>query len=52
MALSKFAQKLVNYLGIYKITTAQYKAHLAAHPKAKPHGLFAEALEEAYAYGY
>ena len=50
--LSKAAQKLLSYLGIYKLTSAQYKSKLAKHPGAHAHGAFSAALAELYAGGY
>lgn len=52
MALSKNATKLLAWFGIYKISAADYQAHLATHPKAQRHGAFVDALAELYAYGY
>lgn len=50
--LSLYAQKLLAWFGIYKISSADYKAHLAKHPKAQQRGLFVDALDELYTNGY
>ncbi len=51
MALSKNAEKLLAWFGLYKISATAYDAHLTAHPKAQRHGAFVSALAELVA-GY
>lgn len=50
--MSTYTEKLLAWFGIYKITAADYKAHLARHPKVQQRGLFVEALDELYSGGY
>jgi hypothetical protein len=48
--MTLYAQKLLAWFGIYKITATQYDAGLP--PKAQRRGLFVDALEELVTYGY
>lgn len=50
--LSLYAQKLLAWFGIYKISSADYKAHLAQHPNVQQRGIFVDALDELYTNGY
>jgi len=52
MALSKGAQKLLAWFGLYKLTGTQYSSNLAKHPNAHKHGAFAANLDELVAGGY
>ena len=46
MALSKYAEKLYAWFGLYKITPAEYNTHLLQHPKTSRRGAFNEAFSE------
>lgn len=46
MALSRNAEKLLAWFGLYKISATDYEAQLATHPKAQRHGAFVAALAE------
>jgi hypothetical protein len=53
MALSKNAQKLLAWFGLYKTTATDYKIGLdTKYPKAQRRGAFVAALDELYAGGY
>lgn len=53
MTLSKNAQKLLAWFGLYKTTAVAYSNQLALRaPKAQRRGAFADALAELYAGGY
>jgi hypothetical protein len=46
MALSIYAEKLLAWFNMYKVTPAQYETHLNEHPKAQRRGIFETAFEE------
>lgn len=46
MALSLYAEKLYAWLGLYKITPAEYNTLLSKSPKAQRRGAFVEAFDE------
>lgn len=48
--LSLFAEKLLAWFRIYKITPTIYEQRLATHPKAQRRGIFASALDELVSY--
>lgn len=52
MALSRNAQKLADWLGLYKLTGTLYNTYLSTRPKAQRHGAFTSALAELVAGGY
>jgi hypothetical protein len=53
MALSRNAEKLLAWFGLYRTTATAYKLNLdSKYPKAQRRGAFVPALDELYAGGY
>ncbi len=52
MALSRNAEKLLAWLGLYNITATNYELQLRTHPHVQRRGAFVAALDELYTGGY
>lgn len=50
MAISFYAQKLLNWFSLYKITPTVYDAQLTGHPHAQRRGKFVTSLAELVSY--
>ena len=50
--LSFYAQKLLAWFGLYKITATTYNTRISYEPNVHAHGIFASALAELVAGGY
>ena len=48
--LSTYAQKLLNWFAIYKITPTEYSNRLATHPRVTRRGVFKTSLTELVSY--
>lgn len=51
--MTVYAEKLLAWLGLYKISATAYDSYLTnRYPKAQRRGVFVDALAELVAYGY